>query len=49
MYSDNFEQSSKAVVTVSIKNNSGKQLKAGEDSNVKKITDKIKDHWKSPR
>ena len=49
MYSDNFEQSSKAVVTVSIEDKSGKQLKAGEDSNVEKITNKIKEHWESPR
>ena len=49
MYSDDFEQSSKAVVTVSIEDKSGKQLKAEEDPNVKKITDKIKEHWESPR
>lgn len=48
MYSDNFEQSSKAVVTVSIEDKSGKQLKADEDPNVTKITEKIKHHWESP-
>ena len=49
MYSDDFEQPSKAVITVSIEDKSGRQLKAGEDSNVEKITNKIKDYWKSPR
>ena len=49
MYSDDFEQSSKAVVTVSIEDKSGKQLNADKDPNVKKITDKIKEHWESPR
>ena len=48
MYSDDFEQPSKAVVTVSIENKSGRQLKADEDPNVENITEKIKAYWKLP-
>ena len=48
MYSNDFNHPSKAVVTVSIEDKSGKQLNADKDPNVKKITDRIKDHWESP-